>query len=186
MCWHILFVWSNAGVVKRKCDELSRQSVDELMKNITTENSKLHWSFWLLPSLQKAAEENIEHAELSVTKRLRNSFLYGEYGRRCPKRNIPNMKVCPVYYVMQNDKNRIPENIVHAQCNCKHCFKSRSSLLTGKCEKVYGQTIVWRRNETTCEYYTSLERVAVTCTCQISDLTIIPALSGEIKLKRFQ
>ncbi|XP_053408028.1 uncharacterized protein LOC128559697 [Mercenaria mercenaria] len=168
----------------RRCGELSQRNKDNLMVNLTTEDAfGLHWSFWLLPSVQRAAEEQIPRADVSLSKRSKHSFLYGEFGRRCPKRNRPGVNVCPVHYVMQSDKNRIPENIVHVRCNCKHCFHNDSSTLIGKCEKEYIYTPVWRRNETNCEYVKIMESVAVACTCNIKNIEIKPAISKGIYLQ---
>ena len=60
---HILCDGDEATGVRDKCKELSQESLDNLKKNLTAENSRLHWSFWLLPSLQRAAEENVQPDE---------------------------------------------------------------------------------------------------------------------------
>ncbi|XP_053408029.1 uncharacterized protein LOC128559698 [Mercenaria mercenaria] len=176
-------VGGDAKTAEGRCSKLSQRRKDYLIGNLTTGDFGLHWSFWLLPPIQRVAKQHIPPAHVSLAKRSRHSFLYGEFGRRCPKRNRPGVNLCPVHYVMQNDKNRIPENIVHVRCNCKHCFHNDSSTLIGKCEKAYAYTPVWRRNETKCEYVKIMESVAVACTCNIRNKRVWPANSNGIYLQ---
>lgn len=118
----------------------------------------------------------------------KSTFLFGKHGRRCTSLSpLNNSESCPVYYVMQHDANRIPEKIVHAECNCKQCrFKQcqkendcsgskceKLSCFRSKCEKVYTYTPVFRQNVDDCEYRKSLESVAVACTCRLDSNAII-------------
>jgi hypothetical protein len=84
----------------------------------------------------------------------------------CPTILQPGVKICPWYYVQQTDQYRIPENIVHARCKCKKCTQDTSSMLSGNCEEVKVDTLVWKRTNDDCEYKKQIEEVSVACACK--------------------
>ncbi|KAL4232180.1 Interleukin-17 [Mactra antiquata] len=149
------------AVLEDGCGKISPDKQDEMLRTLST----VHWTYFLLTSLKSQSEESLPQIKPPPSK---TTFLHGNYGRKCPARNsYDNMEDCPVYYVLDHDKNRIPDNIVRAKCSCKACRHERSQYFTmNTCEPVYTYTPVWRRNTTDCEFRQILEYVPVSCTCR--------------------
>ena len=93
------------------------------------------------------------------------SEIYGSVSTKCPRINsflLNLLPDCPVYYVMENDPNRIPQNIVHVKCKCKRCLHNNND--DKGCSQVYIYTKVMRRMGD-CSFHPVLEAVPVACTC---------------------
>ena len=97
--------------------------------------------------------------------------LYGS--KKCPRINpfIDLLPDCPIYYVLQNDSNRIPTTIVNARCSCKRCRHDHSG--EKNCKEVYTYTRVMRRLDS-CQFEPVLEAVSVACACS-STAKVLPA-----------
>ncbi|XP_045191197.2 uncharacterized protein LOC123548026 [Mercenaria mercenaria] len=159
--------------VTRHCEEMTLEEKAGLKRNLARTYQGLHWTFWKLPPFQKGVRELFPQDDALVTNTATESQISEAPKGTCPAEIKPGVKLCPVRYVQQTDKSRIPENIVQARCNCEHCFHVNSSLLVGKCEEVQVLTPVLRRTVGECKYKQDIEHVTIACTCRMQQLEIV-------------
>ncbi|WAR22147.1 hypothetical protein MAR_016121 [Mya arenaria] len=141
------------------CRHMSKKQQRKMEQELWTDFP--HWTFFLIPVFRQYATGNPSSViKNTLSNRSPSEILYGEYGSRCPR--MANVD-CPVYYVLNHDENRIPENIVHARCSCTDCIRNKTDI--NGCRPVNVHILVWRRDKKTCDYFRSLEPVPVSCQC---------------------
>ncbi|XP_033756074.1 interleukin 17-like protein [Pecten maximus] len=104
---------------------------------------------------------------------INSQTMYGEpisNNDRCPSRSYLIQQgalntVCPSYDYIESDLDRIPVNISHTRCLCRHCLIGRNH----RCHVIRRQLPVLKKTGE-CRngeyvYNVEMEQVAVGCTC---------------------
>ncbi|KAK6192461.1 hypothetical protein SNE40_003924 [Patella caerulea] len=78
----------------------------------------IHESFYQLPSMSS----HMVNKTMSEYVNIHHGYIPGP--KRCPSWNeiASNYdgRLCPVYYVLNHDENRIPKSFVEARCSCRN------------------------------------------------------------------
>ncbi|XP_046546166.1 uncharacterized protein LOC124256237 [Haliotis rubra] len=106
-------------------------------------------------------------------------YFYGGYrkcsdARKVIRKNGGNL--CPSYYILEYDPDRIPRELVQAECTCDRCFlrrrpRAREEVVAHLgCRKLYTNIQVLRRAgciQGVWTYRLYWERVSVACSCNL-------------------
>lgn len=123
-------------------------------------------SFNILYINNRKTDEDIN--QTFVSKR---SLKIGWMNTNCPKELFHNP--CPHYYVLEVDKNRIPQVFLQAKCKCTKCSlsdKDNGIEIGLRCMKIYHYSTVMRATKCSQDgkmiFEEVLERVSIGCACR--------------------
>ncbi|XP_046559984.1 interleukin 17-like protein [Haliotis rubra] len=85
---------------------------------------------------------------------------------KCPKRLTTSSVLCPHYFVLNYDHNRIPAIVYEARCKCRNCLQSHIK----KCLPLYHFRYVLLKDTTSDCYVRKVKAFAVGCQCHTHSL----------------
>ncbi|ESO97283.1 hypothetical protein LOTGIDRAFT_159302 [Lottia gigantea] len=149
----------------------NKTCVDPDMSKIKLDVDELHDSFYQLPSMNDHIVNTTSASPYIATHR---SYMHGP--KQCPTiEDIVNRydgHICPVYYILNHDENRIPKSFVEAECSCgKPPIQIEGGVLLLECAPLYKYTKVQRRigcdNDGFYIYTPMWEKVKIGCFTQL-------------------